>query len=137
MINFWSAECPQSARADRELQAYMQDWGERVVWLSIAANANEPPDLLRQVAAERGLPILLLDADQRVADLFGAETTPHLFVIDGEGILRYRGALDDVTFRQRTPTRLYLRLAVEALLAGERPDPDQTPVSGCTIVRSS
>jgi peroxiredoxin len=135
LVNFWSAECPQSARADRELLAYLEEWGERVLWLSVAANANEPPDLLRRVAVERGLPNLLRDADQQVADLYGAVTTPHFFVIDVDGLLRYQGALDDVAFRQRTPTRLYLRQAVEALLAGKRPDPDQTPVFGCTIVR--
>jgi hypothetical protein len=56
-------------------------------------------------------------------------------VIDQAGLLRYQGAVDDVTFRQRTPTRYYLREAVEALLAGRQPQPQETPPYGCTVVR--
>jgi hypothetical protein len=58
-------------------------------------------------------------------------------VIDATGILRYRGAFDDVTFRQRTPARFYLKEAVEVLLAGKLPDPAETQPYGCTIVRYS
>ena len=135
VINFWSAECPWAERADRDLLIYLQDWGEAVSLWSIASNANEPPEQLRRVADERGIPLLLHDADHRVADLYDAQTTPHLFVLDAEGIVRYQGAFNDVTFRKRNPTRFYLRQAVEALLAGQDPDPEQTSPYGCTIVR--
>lgn len=135
LLNFWSAECPWTERTDRELLAYRTHWGDQVAWWNIASNANEPVELLTRVAAERGLPVVLLDAGQQVADRYGAQTTPHLFVLDAAGILRYQGAFDDVTFRQRTPSRDYLRAAVEAVLAGQTPDPDQTPPYGCTVVR--
>ncbi|MEJ2708686.1 MAG: redoxin domain-containing protein [Anaerolineales bacterium] len=135
ILNFWSAECPWAKRADQELQEYMHAWGDQVAWWSIASNQNEPRELLEKVAAERGLPVVLHDHRQQVADLYGAKTTPHLFVIDDEAILRYQGALDDVTFRRREPSQFYLRQAVESLLAGRQPDPDQTPAYGCTIVR--
>jgi peroxiredoxin len=135
VLNFWSAECPWSERSDHRVQPYWLMWGERVTWLAIASNANEPTDLLRQVAAERAIPHLLHDRDQQIADLYGAQTTPHLFVIDATGILRYQGAFDDRTFRQHTPTRTYLVEAVEALLAGQMPNPPHTPAYGCTIVR--
>ena len=36
----------------------------------------------------------LLDHDGTVGRAYGAKTTPHLFVIDGEGVLRYNGAID-------------------------------------------
>jgi peroxiredoxin len=135
ILNFWSAECPWSERTDRALLTYLQAWAGEAELLPIAANANEPPDLLARVAAARGLPRVLLDAGGRVAGRYGAQTTPHLFVVDREGILRYQGAFDDVTFRRRQPTQDYLRQAVEALLAGRRPDPAQTPPYGCAIVR--
>lgn len=135
VVNFWSAECPWSERADREILALQNTWGDKVVLLNIAANANEPLELLRQAARERGLPLVLRDAAQSAARIYGAETTPHCFVIDGSGILRYRGAFDDRTFRQRQPTRSYVVDAVEALLAKRHPDPAETPAYGCTIVR--
>jgi hypothetical protein len=68
-------------------------------------------------------------------DAYEAQTTPHLFVVDASGILRYRGAFDDVTFRQRTPTKFYLRDAVSAVLENRLPDPAETAPFGCAIVR--
>ncbi len=135
ILNFWSAECPHVARVDAELLPLVKAWGEALALLSIAANANERPELIAQVAAQRGLPLVLLDADHKVADLYAAQTTPHLFVVDGQGLLRYQGAFDDVTFRQRTPRQPFLRQALEAVLAGRQPDPSQTPPYGCAIVR--
>jgi peroxiredoxin len=137
VINFWSAECPHAARADALLANYLRGWGSRVALLSIASNLNETSVQIADVVAQRGLPLVLLDRGGVVADLYVALTTPHLFAIDERGILRYRGAFDDVTFRQRTPTRNYLYDAVEAVLAGARPQPAETPAYGCAIVRFS
>jgi peroxiredoxin len=137
VVNFWSAECPHAARADTLLATYLRAWEPRVALLSIASNVNETSAEIAQVAAQRELPLVLLDRGGVVADLYVALTTPHLFVIDERGILRYQGALDDVTFRQRTPTRNYLYDAVEAVLAGAQPEPTETPAYGCAIVRYS
>lgn len=136
LLNFWSAECPWAERADRAVQSYLPNWGEKVKLWTIASNQNESLELIQQVAAERGLAPVLRDQHAQVADLYGAQTTPHFYLVDQDGVLRYQGALNDVTFRQRTPTREYLREAVEALLKGNKPDPDQIPAYGCTIVRS-
>ena len=134
VINFWSAECPWSERVDQEMLSLLEAWGERVILLNIAANPNEPLDLLQKAAEERCLPFVLRDAQQTAVGLYGALVTPHCFVIDEAGVLRYRGAFDDVTFRQRQPTRGYVRDAVEALLAGKVPDPVETPTYGCALV---
>jgi hypothetical protein len=106
-----------------------------VVLLSIASNSHEDLGLISQAARERRLPALLLDRDQSVADHYFAQTTPHFFVIDQHGTLRYQGTFDDLTFRQRTATRHYLVEAVAALLAGHLPALDTTPPYGCAIVR--
>ena len=135
ILNFWSAECPWVERADQELLSYLAGWGEAVVLWSVASNTNEPDELLAQASAERGLPGVLRDEGHQVADLYGAQITPHLYVIDTQGVLRYQGALDDVSFRQREPNRFYLRQAVEAVLAGRHPQPAETTPYGCTLVR--
>jgi thiol-disulfide isomerase/thioredoxin len=136
ILNFWSAECPWSKRADQEILEIMQEWGDSVLYLPIASNVNENLAMITGEARKRGLAVLLQDKDHRVADLYGAVTTPHLFVIDADGILRYQGAFDDITFRQRTPTKNYLQMAVEALLHGEQPHPPQVQSYGCIIVRN-
>jgi peroxiredoxin len=135
IVNFWSAECPHSERADRSTMACLVQWGADVELLSIAANRSEPTQMLVDAANTRRLPRVLVDAEHVVADLYEAQTTPHVFVVDREGILRYRGAVDDVTFRQRKTTRFYLEEAVEALLGSRAPAIQETPAYGCTIVR--
>jgi peroxiredoxin len=135
VLNFWSAECPWAERADQMLKDYRQEWGEDVTVWPIASNANESEDLLEETANQRRLPIVLLDRRHAVADLYGAQTTPHLFLVDSRGILRYQGAVDDTNFRRRNPSRFYLQKAVAAVLADDEPDPAQTAPYGCTIVR--
>jgi peroxiredoxin len=135
VLVFWSAECPWSKRADYLIQSWLAEWGERVAVWVIAANANEGHDLIRKEAQERYLETVLIDEDQCLVRQFGAMTTPHCFVLDGEGRLRYRGAIDDTTFHQREATRFYLKEAIAALGSGVSPDPTDTPGYGCTIVR--
>jgi peroxiredoxin len=135
VLNFWSAECPHSARVDGEMLKLFEVWGDGVVVLPIASNANETREQARLAAAPRGLPVVLLDAGHRVADLYGAQTTPHLYIIDRDGLLRYQGAFDDMTFRRRIPTRGYVQEAVQALLGGLEPAEAVTPAYGCSLVR--
>lgn len=135
IVNFWSCECPHSERADKAIMAMFVQWQDDVAMLSIASNRNETVEALKKASEARRLPNVLLDSDCRVADMFGAETTPHVFVMDRDGILCYRGAVDDVTFRQRNPTRFFLDEAVESLLAGHFPALTETRAYGCTIVR--
>ena len=135
IVNFWSAECPHSERFDADITACLTGWDPDVILLSVASNANEPEGMLAAAARQRGIPVVLRDAGQTVAGRYGAQTTPHAFLIDRQGILRYQGAVDDVSFRQRVPTRFYLQEAVEALLSGRLPEITEVQPFGCTIVR--
>lgn len=135
LLSFWSAECPWSEAADQEIKLYLPEWNDQVVWWSIAVNTNEPIELLRQVAQVRGLPLVLNDKEQLLVNLYKAQTTPHTYVIDQWGILRYRGAVNNRTFRQKTPTHFYLYDAIKNLLNGETPELAETPAYGCSIVQ--
>lgn len=137
VLDFWSAHCPWCRHYDAWLAEQAPRWAAQDIHLlAVAANADEDPALVTAVAAERGLSFpILLDPGCRVADAYGAETTPHIFMIDQTGRLAYRGAIDDRSFRQRTATRSYLSDALEALLAGRQPDLAETPPYGCALVR--
>jgi len=135
IVNFWSCECPHSERTDRSTMACLVQWGADVAMLSIAANRSESAQGVVEAVNARRLPKVLIDAEHIVADLYEAVTTPHVFVVDRDGILRYRGAVDDVQFRQPKATRFFLEEAVEALLDGHLPALEETPAYGCAIVR--
>lgn len=135
VLCFWSAECPWVERADAQMRELLAQWGERVAYLPVASNANESPEQIRSAARARGIPAPVWDADGALAEQYGAQVTPHFFIIDGEGILRYQGAPDDVTFRRREASRHYVRSAVDALLAGRAPEVTESAAYGCTLVR--
>jgi len=135
VLNIWSAECDWCKRVDHELTTFLDSWKDKVKELWIASNANETRDLIEKVATERNLPTVLLDAHQQVADLYGAQTTPHFFVVDAEGKLSYQGAWDDITFRHRIATQLYIPKVIEALRNSQIPEVTQTPPYGCALVR--
>lgn len=135
IVNFWSAECAYSVRTDEMLSKWLTRWGSDVTALVVAMNRNETIEMWEAAARARGNLTVLHDAKLVVTDLYGVEITPHVHVIDRAGILRYRGAVDDVTFRQKVATRCFVEEAVEALLEGRRPEISETPAYGCAIVR--
>ena len=136
MLNFWSAECPWSRRADVALVYRQLTWepkGVRIV--GIASNANETENQQRAEVQARHLKYpVLIDADRSVAALYQAKTTPHFFVIDRQSYVRYSGALDDVTRKGQTPSTIYLDEAVQALLANRPPNPLTTAPFGTPLV---
>ncbi len=137
VINFWSVECPWTRYYDDYLIEQAVQWREHGVTLvMVNSNTNETVEQIRDMADAYGMsgPILV-DAGGAVAGAYGAQTTPHIFIVDSNGIVVYQGAIDDRSFRQPEPTVNYLNAAVAALLAGEAIHPAETPAYGCTIVR--
>ena len=135
IINFWSAECPWSEKIDKKLAELLSTAGADISLMSIASNVNESLDMLISGAEARGLPVVLRDQDHAVADLYGAVTTPHFYLIYSDGILQYKGAFDDATFRQPEAAQNYLGEALQAVQESRQPDPMETPGYGCTIIR--
>lgn len=135
ILNFWSCECPHSERTDKSILSMFVQWRDKVELLTIASNRNEKIEDIKNVSEARRIPNVWIDADCQIANLFEAVTTPHIFVIDRNGILRYQGAVDDVKFRQKIPTRFFLDEAVESLLVGHLPAVQESSAYGCAIVR--
>ena len=135
VIILWSAECPAVRLVEPRLAALQRGWPAVVSLLFVAPNANEPREVLRNAARAHSIEPLLVDEGGQVVDRLGGTTTPQAMVIDGEGCLRYRGAVDDGTMRRSEPTRHFLADAVTAVLAGGSPEPPETPTYGCVIAR--
>jgi peroxiredoxin len=135
LLYFWSAECDWCKRVDEELVTNLDLWKDWVKVLWIASNENESRELIEKTATERRLPSVLIDAGHDVADIYGALITPHFFILDGRGVLRYQGAWDDITFRHRTATQVYVPAVIEALRNNQTPVMTTTPAYGCTLVR--
>ncbi len=139
VLVFWSAECPVSREYDETyfIPNYERWRQASILLFGIDSNVHYDRERIREEAQARGVPYpILRDEGHRVADLLGAQTTPHVFILDREGRLVYAGAVDDRTFRRKVATRVYVDEALAALQAGRLPDPAVTPPYGCTIVRT-
>lgn len=137
ILNFWSVECPWSRKFDEYFRERAVQWAEAGMWLVfIDSNDNEAIYEMQDLAEELEIthPVLH-DQHNVIADQYGALTTPHIFVIDANGIIVYQGAVDDRSFRQPEATINYLDAAVEALINGEALISANTPAYGCAIVR--
>ena len=137
ILNFWSIECPWSRHYDDYFHKRAAEWAEAGInTLFVNSNVNESADESRTFAQSLAIahPVLI-DPDSEVADLFGVQTTPHVYIINGDGVVIYQGAVDDRSFRQREATVNYLDAAVDALLNGNELPTTDTPAYGCTIVR--
>ena len=77
---------------------------------------------------------VLIDRDGAVGHLYGAKRTPHMFVIDAEGILRYQGAIDDDPNGDKgMDATNYVVQAARQIVAGETVAPDATRSYGCSV----
>jgi hypothetical protein len=96
---------------------------------------DDSPEAMAIEAREFGYVFpYLFDESQDVARAFHAACTPDLYIFDAKGQLAYRGQFDDSRPGNGIPvTGRDARAAIEALLAGKAPSPDQTPSIGCNI----
>lgn len=137
-VVFWTCNhCPYALAWHDRLTAAARDSPD-VRFLAINPNDAEryPGDSLeamqQRVAQEDWTMPYLRDESQEVARAYGAQTTPDIFVIDGEGRLRYRGAPDQ-DHNDPSLNAIWLREALDALLAGEEPARAETPPKGCSV----
>jgi hypothetical protein len=88
---------------------------------------------MRQFVADQDWPIPYLhDADQAVAAGLGAQVTPHVFVLDSEHRLVYRGAPDG-DHQDPGERAAWLRGALDDVLAGRDVDNPETRPRGCSV----
>lgn len=143
IIEFDATRCPVAKEYDQRMNKYIADnvlnSGGKVVWLAINSNENPLEDIaeIKKHMADVGAKYpVLKDNDSKVADLYAARVTPHMYIIDTQGVLRYKGAFDD-SRKEENVTKHYVADAVSALLADKPVAVTETPAKGCTIKRPS
>ena len=77
----------------------------------------------------------VVDEESKLANGFGAKTTPHVFLFDGELDLIYKGAIDDNVDSAEDVEEHYLINAIERHAAGKRVRKNSTAPHGCSIKR--
>ena len=113
------------------------------MWLSICSSAegkqgnftnDEINDRIRNHNAK--MSAYLIDADGKVGKMYGAKTTPHMYVIDKNGKLVYAGAIDDkasTDLEDVKEAKNYVSNALDELLAGKNVSFQSSTSYGCSV----
>ena len=126
------------------MQNLQKEYTEKgVVWFTICSSAEGKqgyyePDALTSMTAERKLAstAYLRDPDGTVGKLYGAKTTPHMFVIDPKGILIYVGAIDDkpsTNPEDIAAAQNYVTASLNLAMAGKPLGVKSTASYGCSV----
>lgn len=146
VLEWFNPGCPfvQNSHRKGSLVGAAERHGQNgVVWLAINSGASGKQghgvEVNRKAAAELGMKYpLLLDESGEVGRLYGAERTPHMYVIDAQGVLVYRGAIDNspdgegLSPEGGTLVR-YVDQALEEIAAGKPVSVPDTKAYGCTV----
>lgn len=141
VLEWMNLECPfsryhyETAHTMVDLATKYKD--KNVVWLAINSTNNTTVEANREFARKHKLPYPILDdRTGEVGRQYGARNTPHMFVIDTNGVVVYEGAIDNAPLGKQEPSAgsvNYVDKALTELLAGQKISTPVTPPYGCTV----
>ncbi len=132
VLEWHNRDCPYVAKhyGSGNMQKLQKEWTAKgVVWLTIVSSGPgkagyvTPEQSIAYVKEQQAAPTaVLLDGSGAVGHLYEAKTTPHMFVIDPDGVIVYDGAIDDKPTRDpadiATATN-YVSAALTEAMAGK------------------
>ena len=140
LVVFTCNHCPYALAVEERLIAIGRDFkakGLEVALINSNDAGTHPDDSFEKMcerAQAEGFPFPYLhDESQGVARAYDAACTPDPYLFDGEGLLVYRGRIDDNWKEPEAAARHELREAIEAVLAGCEVDVKQNASLGCNI----
>ncbi len=147
ILEWTNHDCPfvQKHYDSGNMQSLQQQYAAQdVVWLSIISSAPGKQGHVDSATAQQltrsrqAAPAhVLFDPEGVVGRAYGAKTTPHMYIIEGDDQrLRYQGAIDSI--RSANPADIakadnYVKTAMAALAQGRQPDPASTRPYGCSV----
>jgi len=145
VLEWTNPDCPfVKKHYQGNMQALQKRYGEKgVVWLSICSSApgkqgHYDAKVTKKIAAERKIAsaAYLNDEDGTVGRIYGAKTTPHMYVIDPEGKLIYAGAIDSKASTNvddiKTATN-YVQSCLDAAMSGVKVEVQTSTPYGCSV----
>lgn len=139
ILVFWSYKCATSSRYSYRIEQLHRKYDQnRTIVLGVSSGQNETAENILKNKANLGVTFtVLLDTDGKVAASLDATHSPSVFVIDGSGILRYRGSLDNNKNIGDEGRRAYAEDAIDAILSDRNVEISETEAFGCSIQRRS
>ena len=126
------------------MQALQEKYtGKDVVWLAICSSAEGKQGYYptKDINAELEkhnfkATAYLVDESGEVGKMYAAKTTPHMYVINPEGVLLYAGAIDDKPSTDKADIKTannYVSVMLDDLMAGKKVESKSTTPYGCSV----
>jgi peroxiredoxin len=138
--------CPYVKKhySTNNMQALQKDaTAKGVIWLTVISSAPGSQgyvtgDEANALTKDRDAAptAVLLDPEGAMGHLYDARTTPHMFIVNGEGALVYMGGIDDKATTEAAdvkPAKNYVRAALDNLAAGAPVENAVTRPYGCSV----
>ncbi|MDR3681772.1 MAG: thioredoxin family protein [Flavipsychrobacter sp.] len=143
LVMFSCNTCPyviKSQPRTKEIMKYAAEKGVGMVIINSNEAQSEDVDSYKEMekyAKKQGYTVpYVMDVHAQVADVFGATHTPEVYLFDANKKLVYKGAMEDNPSEPASSTKMYLKDAINSMLAQKSIDPDKTKSIGCSIKRS-
>lgn len=146
ILEWFNSDCPfvKKHYESQNMQNLQKEMiGKDVAWLLINSSAegkqgHYSAEELNQILAKWGShpTAAFSDSDGKVGHLYGAQTTPHMFIIDPNGILIYQGAIDSKPSTDASDipgSTNYVKAAIDEALAGKPVTDATTKAYGCSV----
>jgi len=142
VLEWFNPDCPfikkHHVKNMSMAEIYNEQKSKNVVWLAINSGApgKQGAGLERNKQAKAEYKIdypILIDESGAVGKMYGAKTTPHMFVIAPDGNLIYKGAFDNDKSPEKVGETIYVRTAVDQFAKGGKVDPAETVSYGCSV----
>jgi peroxiredoxin len=133
VVVFWSSTCSHCVRYDKILNTFAERHPD-LAFFVLASRHGETADDVKKAAKERKITYpIILDPMGKVAAKWYTHQTPRAFLMDSEGRLLYRGAIDNFKYPEDPEFLGYLEPAIENFQAGEPLTRNETASFGCAI----
>jgi peroxiredoxin len=144
VLEWWNPGCPFVVK-HHERMTTMADTAKKfkkdnVVWIKINSTNSSHKDFGLDKEAMKKWKVetpVLLDTDGKVGKMYGAKTTPHMYIVDAKGILRYNGAIDSHrgwdSYSESDDVTNYVAKALKEIVAGETVTMAETKPYGCSV----
>jgi len=145
VLEWWNYKCPfvKKHYESNNMQKLQKKYAANVVWLTINSSAknkqghvsgNEAKKLLADMGAKPTE--VLLDHNGKVGRLYAAKTTPHMYIINPEGMLIYKGAIDSNSSANKADipaSTNYVDQALDSHLKGKPIKVATSKPYGCSV----
>ncbi len=146
VLEWHNQGCPYTKKhyESGNMQRLQKEWtGKGVVWLTVISSAPgmqgfvtpaQENEYLQKMNASPTA--VLMDPGGTLGHLYGAKTTPHMFIIDPTGTLIYNGAIDDHPTSDQgdiAGSKNYVSAALQEAMSGKPVTSAATRPYGCSV----